>query len=100
MNETIEVIKRRRSIRKFKPKQIPDEYLQEILECAILAPNARNQQKWHFIVIQNKETLDKMGEHNGGGHAKIWHRLSGAEGERPKLQPLLERPNSDTNHRG
>ncbi|MCS7124742.1 MAG: nitroreductase family protein [Candidatus Bathyarchaeota archaeon] len=60
MNETIEVIKRRRSIRKFKPEQIPDSYLQEILECAILAPNARNQQKWHFTVIQNREVLDKM----------------------------------------
>ncbi|MEM2667010.1 MAG: nitroreductase family protein, partial [Candidatus Bathyarchaeia archaeon] len=40
VNETIEVIKRRRSIRKFKPEPIPDAYLQEILECAILAPNA------------------------------------------------------------
>jgi len=60
MNETIEVIKRRRSIRKFKPEQIPDAYLQEILECAILAPNARNQQKWHFTIIQNKEMLNKM----------------------------------------
>jgi len=60
MNETIEVIKRRRSIRKFKPEQIPDKYLQEILECAILAPNARNQQKWHFTVIQNREMLNRM----------------------------------------
>jgi nitroreductase len=60
MNETIEVIKRRRSIRKFKPEQIPDHLLQEILECALLAPNARNQQKWHFTVIQNREVLNKM----------------------------------------
>jgi nitroreductase len=60
MNETIEVIKRRRSIRRYKPEQIPDAYLQEILDCALLAPNARNQQKWHFTVIQNKEMLNKM----------------------------------------
>jgi len=60
MNETIEVIKRRRSIRRYKPEQIPDAYLHEILECALLAPNARNQQKWHFTVIQNKEMLNKM----------------------------------------
>jgi len=62
VNETIEVIKRRRSIRKFKPEPIPDAYLQEILECAILAPNARNQQKWHFTVIQNREMLNKMAD--------------------------------------
>ncbi|MEM2975730.1 MAG: nitroreductase [Candidatus Bathyarchaeia archaeon] len=60
MNETIKVIKNRRSIRKFKTDQIPDEFLNEILECAILAPNARNQQKWHFTVIQNKNVLAKI----------------------------------------
>ncbi|MEM3770493.1 MAG: nitroreductase family protein [Candidatus Bathyarchaeia archaeon] len=62
VNEAIEVIKCRRSIRKFKPEQIPDHMLREILECALLAPNARNQQKWHFTVIQNKEVLKKMVE--------------------------------------
>lgn len=60
MNETIRVIKSRRSIRKFKTVQIPDSELQEILECAILAPNARNQQKWHFTVIQDKTMLNKI----------------------------------------
>jgi nitroreductase len=60
MNETIKVIKRRRSIRKFKSKQIRDSELQEVLECALLAPNARNQQKWHFTVIQNKNVLNRM----------------------------------------
>jgi nitroreductase len=59
VNETIEVIKRRRSIRRYKPEQIPDHLLQEILECALLASNARNQQKWHFTVVQNKEVLTK-----------------------------------------
>ncbi|MEM0010893.1 MAG: nitroreductase family protein, partial [Candidatus Bathyarchaeia archaeon] len=39
MNETIKVIKSRRSIKKFKPDPIPEEYLEDILECAILAPN-------------------------------------------------------------
>lgn len=60
MNETINVIKSRRSIRRFKATQIPDFLLQEILECAILAPNARNQQKWHFTVIQNRNVRNKM----------------------------------------
>jgi len=58
MNETIKVIKNRRSIRKFK--QILDSELQEILDCALHAPNAGNQQKWHFTVIQNKDMLDRM----------------------------------------
>ncbi|MGB9959700.1 MAG: nitroreductase family protein [Candidatus Bathyarchaeales archaeon] len=60
MNEAITAIRNRRSIRKFKADQIPEEFLSEILECALLAPNARNQQKWHFTVIQNKNALAKM----------------------------------------
>lgn len=60
MNETIKVIKNRRSIRKYKAEQITDSELQQILECALYAPNARNQQMWHFTVIQNKDMLDRM----------------------------------------
>jgi len=60
MNETIKVIKNRRSIRKFKEEQITDSELQEILDCAVHAPNAGNQQKWHFTVIQNKDMLERM----------------------------------------
>lgn len=60
MNETLTVIKRRRSIRKYKPKQIADSELEAILEAAIWAPSAMNQQKWHFTVIQNPEVLQKF----------------------------------------
>jgi len=60
MNETIRVIKSRISIRSFKEEQITDSELEEILECAIHAPNAGNQQKWHFTIIQNRDMLEKM----------------------------------------
>jgi nitroreductase len=60
MNETLNVIKNRRSIRKYKAKQISDAELQAIVESALYAPNAMNQQKWHFTVIQDKDMLDKM----------------------------------------
>jgi len=60
MNETLRVIKNRRSIRKYKTDQIPDSVLQEIIECAIYAPNVRNRQKWHFTVVQNRSMLDRM----------------------------------------
>lgn len=61
MNETLKVINNRRSIRKYKREQIADSELQNILDAAIYAPSARNQQKWHFTVIQNKALLDRMG---------------------------------------
>jgi nitroreductase len=60
VNETIRAIKNRRSIRKFKEEQITGSELEEILDCALHAPNAGNQQKWHFTVIQNKDMLERM----------------------------------------
>jgi len=60
MNETLRAIRSRRSIRAYKAEQITDSELQQILECALYAPNAMNQQKWHFTVIQNKNVLDWM----------------------------------------
>lgn len=60
MNEALKVIKSRRSIRKFKPDQIAYTELQEILECALYAPSAMNQQKWHFTVVQDKDMLNRM----------------------------------------
>jgi nitroreductase len=62
VNETLKSIKNRRSIRKYKAEQISDAEIQTIMEAAIHAPSAMNQQKWHFSVIQNRETLAKMAE--------------------------------------
>lgn len=59
-NETLNTIKNRRSIRKFKEEQIKQEELDAILEAAIYAPTGHNDQPWHFTVIQNKEILDMI----------------------------------------
>lgn len=58
-NETLKIIKQRRSIRSFKEEQIKEEELQAVLEAGLYAPNAGNQ-AWHFTVVQNKELLDKL----------------------------------------
>jgi len=59
-NQTIQTILTRRSIRQYKPEQISDEELEEILCAAMYAPSARNQQAWHFTVVQNKAALAMM----------------------------------------
>lgn len=61
VNDAVEVIKRRRSIRKYKPDQVPEADLQAIVECGLLAPSAMNQQKWHFTVIRDRQVIEKMG---------------------------------------
>lgn len=55
-NETINNIKERRSVRKYIDKKIPKVILEEIIDCARLAPTGRNKQAWSFLVI----TDDKM----------------------------------------
>lgn len=60
MNKVLEVIKSRRSTRKYLSKQIKQEELDLILEAGTYAPSAHNQQSWHFTVIQNKNILDDI----------------------------------------
>lgn len=60
MNPVLEAIKNRRSIRKYLPEQINDEELEAILEAAQYAPSARNDQPWHFTVIQDPELIEYM----------------------------------------
>lgn len=58
-NETLKIIKQRRSIRSFKDEQLKEEELQVVLEAGLYAPNAGDQ-AWHFTVVQNKELLDRL----------------------------------------
>lgn len=62
-NETLKVIKTRRSIRSFKDVQIKDEELHAIIDAGMYAPTAMGLQSPLILAIQNKEdvnTLDKL----------------------------------------
>lgn len=58
--ETIQAIQKRRSIRKFKQDPVPNETLLKILDCARLAPSARNVQPCEFIVVTNSKTKERI----------------------------------------
>lgn len=59
--EALEMIKTRRSIRKYvSGKLIKEEDLLQILEMGMLAPSARNVRPYEFIVVQNKAILEKL----------------------------------------
>jgi nitroreductase len=51
----LELVKSRRSIRRFKPDPISDEYINKIIEAARWAPSGYNSQPWDFFVIQDKK---------------------------------------------
>lgn len=60
MEDFWEVLKTRRSIRKFKSQQIPEEDIRKIIEAAIFAPSGGNRQNWHFIVVKSRDLINSM----------------------------------------
>ena len=58
--ETIEAIKSRRSIRKFKEDKIPHEILEKIVHAATYAPSWKNTQITRYIVVDSKEIREKI----------------------------------------
>jgi nitroreductase len=57
MNETIQTLLTRRSIRKYKPEQFPDEVMQQILEAGLNAPSAMGRQPWHLVVVRGHDKI-------------------------------------------
>ncbi|MDD8049234.1 MAG: nitroreductase family protein [Thomasclavelia sp.] len=55
-------IQNRRSIRKYKSKEVTDQGINRILEAALLAPSGSNTQPWKFIVIRNERLKEKIVE--------------------------------------
>jgi len=60
MNEVINAIYTRRSVRKFADREIPLEQLKVIADCARYAPSARNQQKWRFTVVRDRAVIERL----------------------------------------
>ena len=58
----LDFIYNRKSIRKFKKDIIPREDILKMLEAAVQAPSPKNQQTWHFVVLQNKDVVNKIAE--------------------------------------
>ncbi|HSW35949.1 MAG TPA: nitroreductase family protein [Candidatus Limnocylindrales bacterium] len=55
-----DVIKNRRSIRKFEDRSLPQEYLEQILEAARLAPSGTNRQPWRFVLLTEKKERERL----------------------------------------
>ncbi len=61
-NPVIEAIKSRRAIRSYEEKAVPEQAIQTLLEAAVYAPTAINIQPWKFVIITNKEELNKLSD--------------------------------------
>jgi len=57
-----ELLVKRRSVRNFEDRDVPVELIKEIINDSIKAPNASNKQAWNFIIIKNKEYMQKLSD--------------------------------------
>lgn len=61
-NPVIDAILKRRSIRKYSGKPVDKSIIRELLTAGMYAPSARNEQPWHFLVIDDRDILNRIME--------------------------------------
>ncbi len=59
---TVRAIQTRRSIRKYKAKNIDDKTIEKLLKAGMYAPSAMNLQPWHYIVVKGRKKLETITE--------------------------------------
>ncbi len=60
--ELSEAIKGRRSIRTFKPQDVPEEAVEKLIDAARHAPSAGNTQPWEFVIVRKPEAKKKLAQ--------------------------------------
>jgi nitroreductase len=56
----LDLVKKRRTIRRFRPDPVPDEYITRIIEVARWAPSGFHTQPWEFAVVRNRDVKDRI----------------------------------------
>lgn len=60
--DALDVIRKRRTIRKFTDKNVSEEQVETLLEMAMCAPNRLNRQPWRFVIIRDKELQKQLAD--------------------------------------
>ncbi|MCR5659791.1 MAG: nitroreductase family protein [Bacteroidales bacterium] len=71
MNNAIETIMTRTSIRSFTEKVVSSDTIEMLLRAGMAAPTAVNKQPWHFVVVNERAKLDELG--GNGRQSQMWH---------------------------
>ncbi|MHB8927697.1 MAG: nitroreductase family protein [Bacillota bacterium] len=90
VNPVLEVIRRRRSIRAYLDRQVPEEALEAVLEAARWAPSAVNSQPWQFVVVTDPDRRRLLGE-----IARFYFLRYRHVGSAPAIIAVLGRPTAN-----
>ena len=58
----VELLMERRSIRRYTGERVPEESLKQILQAGLLTPSGHNAKPWEFVVVRDRETLNKLSQ--------------------------------------
>lgn len=76
MDDALTVIHNRKSVRSYQNKEVTREQLEVLLKAAMAAPTAMDKRPWVFVVVTDRETLNKLSE--GLPYAKMLKEVSAA----------------------
>lgn len=62
----LNIIRKRRSIRKYEEKEVPRELIDEILTAAFFSPSSMNRRPWHFVLVTDRQTVEKFSRARDG----------------------------------
>ncbi len=58
----LQLLQKRRSIRKFEQRKIEKEKIDYLLECLLRSPSSRSLNPWEFVVVEDPEILEALGQ--------------------------------------
>lgn len=70
-NALMDILTKRRSIRKYKNESVPKEMLEMILKAGLISPSGRNRRPWELIVVEDKEVLAKLSKARDHGASML-----------------------------
>lgn len=65
----LELLKKRRSIRKYKDVKIEKDKIEALIKCALLSPTSKNAMAWEFIVVDDNKLLEELSKSKQVGGA-------------------------------
>lgn len=63
----LELLRNRRTIRKYEDKKIPEELIEQLKEAALRSPTSRNRKEWKFWFVQDKKMLNRLSDSKKSG---------------------------------
>lgn len=66
-----ELVKRRRSMRKFTEEELTQDEVVTLLKAALMSPTSKRSESWQFIAVDDKETLGKLAQCKAAGAAFV-----------------------------